>query len=658
MLDKLLKHKRMLAILLGLAFLLMASGFSLTAKVVNEEKEGLVKVGSKAQLEELLDDYYSSQMRQNNYWDVVYEEADFGMVRLESAKSADVAEAPQSANTAADSGGGYSTTNIQVQGVDESDKIKTDGKYIYKINDNQLLIVQAIPADSMQVVARLSFADTNFSPSELYIDNNRLVVLGNYWALPTASPAVPYEEKRIRMIEADSAAVPYPYYNNQEGMRLMVYDTTNIKDPKKIREFDMEGSYLTSRKINSYVYIVTNKYANYPSPVLPVYRDDAFSEESKEVSLDRIWYCPGEVYPNYVLMGGVNVADISQAAQVEAYLGQGENVYASLNNMYIAVSSYAEDATKIFKFALNKATFTFDGQGEVKGHVLNQFSMDEKNDNFRIATTSGDMWGSRGNISQNNLYILDKDLKPLGQIEGIAPGEKIYSARFMGDRAYMVTFRTVDPFFVIDVKDPTQPQVLGQLKIPGYSDYLHPYDENHVIGFGKDTIELKSYANESQAYYLGMKISIFDVTNVEQPVEQFKTIIGDRGTESALLNDHKALLFSPGKNLLAFPITVMELKGKPVVESNRDYSYPNYGEFTFQGAYVYHLDLNTGFTLKGKVTHISSNEYKNAGDYWYDSDKNIERLLFIGDTLYSASNTYISANDLASLVEKGRSALK
>jgi uncharacterized secreted protein with C-terminal beta-propeller domain len=226
----------------------------------------------------------------------------------------------------------------------------------------------------------------------------------------------------------------------------------------------------------------------------------------------------------------------------------------------------------------------------------------------------------------------------------MAPGERIYSVRFMGSRAYVVTFRTVDPLFVIDLKDPKKPKVLGQLKIPGYSDYLHPYDENHIIGFGKDAV-----AVGDNAYYLGMKIAVFDVSNVSNPVQMFSEKIGDRGTDSELLRNHKALMFSKEKGILSFPVTVMTVKNKS--GNTGSYGMPEYGTFEFQGAYVYSINLKDGLKLKGHITHISDQEYKLSGDYWYNSNKNIQRILYIDDVLYTVSGYGIKANNLNSLKE-------
>jgi uncharacterized secreted protein with C-terminal beta-propeller domain len=215
----------------------------------------------------------------------------------------------------------------------------------------------------------------------------------------------------------------------------------------------------------------------------------------------------------------------------------------------------------------------------------------------------------------------------------------------------MVTFRTVDPFFVIDLKDPAAPRVLGDLKIPGYSDYLHPYDENHIIGFGKDTIELCAgfSGGETMAYYTGFKMAVFDVSDVSNPKEKFQEKIGGRGTESPILHNHKALLFSRERNLLALPITLMEVQGPELMQGG----FPAYGEFTFQGAYVYNLDMTDGFQLKGRVTHLSDEDYRMAGSHWYNSDKNVDRILFISDALYTLSGSYIKANDINNLNEIG-----
>jgi hypothetical protein len=223
----------------------------------------------------------------------------------------------------------------------------------------------------------------------------------------------------------------------------------------------------------------------------------------------------------------------------------------------------------------------------------------------------------------------------------------IYSVRFLGDRAYMVTFRTIDPLFVIDTSDPRNPTILGKLKIPGYSDYLHPYDENHILGFGKEAVESK---DGNFAWYQGMKIALFDVSDVERPLELHKTMIGDRGTDSPLLYNHKALLFDKERNLLAFPVTVAQIsdaqkEGEPGSA---------WGTTVFQGVYVYDLTLKDGFGLRGKITHYDEDTLQKTGDAWYGYGKNIERVLRIDNSLLAISSASITNSALQTLLLQKR----
>lgn len=575
--------------------------------------------------------------------------------------------------TAADSAAGpadYSRTNVQVAGVDEADLVKTDGRYIYYVNRERVVIARAYPAEDMKVVKVLDFADKSLYPQELYVDDKHLVVIGHsrgYRDIPMIEPMV---DGSARM--APGIVPPY----HRDMVRAVVYDLGDKANVRQVRELELDGSYVSSRKIGSALYLVANRQVYYypgrePADLKPLYRDSAASGGYMSLDYPEIKYFPGFVQPNYLVVAGVNLADSGEKARVSAYLGSGQNIYASPANLYVAVTQYhyyglregmpgllpdqpaSRNKTKIYKFALNNGSITYKATGEVPGTILNQFSMDEHNSYFRVATTTGEIWRSDEHTSKNNVYILDGSLNQAGKLEGIAPGEQIYSTRFVGNRAYMVTFRTVDPFFVIDLKDPRQPKILGALKIPGYSDYLHPYDENHIIGFGKDTIELgmkgpEGKGSDTMAFYTGMKMAIFDVTDVSNPVEKFKESIGDRGTDSELLHNHKALLFSREKGLLAFPVTVMEVDGSAVSPGE---SFPRYGKFKFQGAYVYSVDLTGGFKLKGKITHLSGEDYLRAGSYWYDSEKNVKRAMFIKDRLYTLSGKYIKANSLTDLKE-------
>jgi inhibitor of cysteine peptidase len=262
-------------------------------------------------------------------------------------------------------------------------------------------------------------------------------------------------------------------------------------------------------------------------------------------------------------------------------------------------------------------------------------------------------------------------MKSVGKLQGLANGEQIYSVRFIEDRAYIVTFMLTDPLFVVDLKNPASPKILGELKIPGFTNYLQPYDETHLIGFGMETTVVNE-GGMDRARPQGMKIAIFDVGNVAKPVQQFMTTVGGVGTYSEVLNNHKALLFSKEKNLLALPITV----------NNYD-NNTNNTQQTYQGAYIYNIDLVNGIKLKGKITHMDAAKNSNqnsssapaASDPSISTDANgkgvsilpypavngqylVDRILYINDTIYTLSNGLIKANDINTLKEKSKLILK
>lgn len=639
----------------GLLFLLAALTWCFPKQPVSVEAASLPRVESKEKLLELLKQYQNQYKRYS---------PDMFVSGTDTAKASTV----QNEAAPVPAPGQYSQTNTQVAGVDEADLVKTDGQYIYQVSGKRLLIVKAAPASDMELVSKITVADKNFTPLEIYVDNNYLILIGQLNEYNPIFEPYPLENGELYCPPAYSMSVT----------RAQVYDISDRSNPLKLREVDLEGCYLSSRKIGSSLYLVSNRYIHLygirnEETLLPHYRDSAGSQSMSSIGYDRICYFPGSIYPGYILVAGLNVADNSQAVQVESYLGNGENIYASASRLYVALSNYEhhppavakdsaapvdhhpESQTVIHAFDLNSGKVKYAAQGTVPGTIINQFSMDAYNGYFRIATTTGEVWRSDQPTSCNNIYVLDQGLNMVGRLEGIAPGEKIYSTRFMGNRAYMVTFRNVDPFFVIDMSNPQAPSILGKLKIPGYSDYLHPYDENHVIGFGKDTIVAKGSGGNDQAFYQGMKLALFDVSDVANPVEMSRQVIGDRGTDSELLNNHKALLFSRENNLLAFPVTVMEIEAK---ESSSSSSWPAYGSFTFQGAYVYQIDLQNGLLYRGRITHLSGDDYAKAGDYWYDSEKNIRRIIYIGDNLYTLSDGMIQAHNIVNLSLTGSVDLK
>jgi len=504
----------------------------------------------------------------------------------------------------------YSKTNIQVEGVDEADVVKTDGEYIYVISSQKVIIVKAYPAEEAAVLSRIT---VNGTLEQLFINGDRLVVF-------------------------------YESGGSEAKTCINIYDISDRANPMLKNEIAVDGQYFSSRMIGDYVYVVIRKTAllNEGEVSLPkIYSNDG----CRVILATDIYYSnisdSGYIFTTIVT---VNIFEDTQKPKDETILsGWTTCIYVSLENIYLAIGDY--DKTVLHRIHMENGEISIVADGEVTGYVLDQFSMDEHEGYFRIATTS-QMTSFPEESSpilhlQNNVYILNMDLDTIGKLESIAPGEDIHSVRFMGDICYLVTFRKIDPLFVINLSDPYSPKILGELEITGYSDYLHLYDENHVIGVGKETIA----AEEGDfSWYQGVKISLFDVTDMTNPEELAKYEIGDRGTDTPVLNDHKAFLFDREKNLLVLPVLVAKVN---------EGQYPNgvpppytYGEYVWQGAYIFtiSLELEEKIMLRGTITHIENGNLHNASNY-------VTRALFIGDVLYTISESKIKMNSLLDLSE-------
>jgi inhibitor of cysteine peptidase len=519
----------------------------------------------------------------------------------------------------------YSATNIQVAGVDEADIVKTDGKYIYLASGNRTIIVEAYPPEQAQVLSEIEVEGTVIG---IFINGDRLVVFEQetpYYGY--------YDVPAVR----EYAIMPYI----SPRVLIKVYDISDRETPQLQRELSADGQYLSSRMIGDYAYVVVNE---------PVYEEDdeinlptiySGGDETEIPATDIYYYDVVDYYYMYTTIIAINIQDDSQEPTYETVLlGASSNLYVSMNNIYLTFPVWGRDVgdvgkTSVHRIRIEGGVMNYTASGEVPGMVLNQFSMDEYAGYFRVATTT------YGQTTDNNVYVLDMSLNITGSVTGLAPTETIYSARFMGERGYMVTFKKVDPLFVIDLSDPYNPRELGYLKVTGYSDYLHPYDENHIIGIGKETTDAGEFA-----WYQGVKISLFDVSDVRNPVEISKLEIGDRGSGSPVLWDHKAFLFDRLRNLLVMPISVAEVdqsKYPGGVPANAR------GEQVWQGAYVFDISIDNGLQVKGRITHIEEPTDLEQGYYYYYSPFSVERSLYIDDILYTISDAKIQMNDLENL---------
>jgi uncharacterized secreted protein with C-terminal beta-propeller domain len=629
--------KRFLGMMVAL-FIILSSGINFVMSDQSKPKSFLQKVGTFSNFKKLVDEALKKNPYMGSGENIMYESAPDFVIKGENKEGSESF---------------YSQTNVQVMGVDEADIAKTDGQYIYiakpypKIKDNGIVIVKAYPPEEMKVLSKIKLSD-EFYPEEFYVDGRYLVVICEKEKIVDREPVI--QKNNFPNIDTKKIKVYVPYQLLIETY-CIVYDISDKSNPKEIRRVLISGRYLTSRKIGTSLYIVTEKqfpyriYANksYSEQDFKPYFSDSITGSSKKIyiNFDRIKYIPDFINYGITVIGSFDIESKDEIC-VECVLGGGNIVYCSQENLYLCSEvikkvywpekwednirpwySYVRK-TMISRFELSKGKINLEAASVVNGKVLNQFSMDEQDGYFRIATTGERLYFPEKNYDYfNAVYVLDKNLRVVGKIDNIAKGERIYSARFIGKRLYLVTFKELDPFFVIDLEDPHNPKVLGYLKIPGYSTYLHPYDENHIIGFGRDAQDL----DEKYAIPLGLKIAMFNVEDVKNPKELFKIIIGGKGTYSELLNNHKALLFDKNKNIFAFPVEVYDKKGH-----------------NFTGAFVYSIDLKEGFVLRGKISHEIDDGYC----------EEIDRLLYIGDVLYSVSNSMIKASFLESFKEIAR----
>jgi uncharacterized secreted protein with C-terminal beta-propeller domain len=598
-----------------------------------------------------------------------------------------VAESAKGHSTSLSSAGAteYSTTNVQVAGVDEPDFVKNDGRYIYVISGDTLAIVDAFPASGAAIVSKTMIDDT---PKDIFVSGNSLVLF------TTGSSTMDGGDSPVYASQMKSM----PYYGSySSATHAVFYDISDRKKPKVTKDYEIDGDYIDARLIGSNLYLVTREQVyGYKSEdvTVPCVRENAkclftpdvyyFDNPERQyafttitsfditsanekdaktylvgsgnimyVSTDALYisyqkyhniYRRGVTEPAVALKGGGTGTSGSSSGVSSSMVWEDFNTMSEAEKQVVIADMKAQEVEKIqkkeidqsttviHKIAIDNGAITYNARGEVPGYLRNQFAMDEYNNDLRVATTSN-VYTSRGSYEYNNVFVLNSGMKMIGSLTHIAEQETIYSTRFLGNRLYMVTFKRVDPFFVIDLSIPANPKILGKLKIPGYSDYLHPYDSTHIIGLGKET-GTNDWGGVSTQ---GLKLALFDVSDVENPQQVGKIEIGDSGSDSAALSDHKAFLFDKEKNILVIPARVVRQVATQSEKLSGD--QPN----IWYGAYVFGVDPASGFVLRGTVEHGTGG----SGYYYYGSSKNeVKRSLYIGDTLYTLSTAKILANPL------------
>jgi len=529
----------------------------------------------------------------------------------------------------------YSTTNLQEPGVDESDVVKNDGQYLYVLTDDVLRILRVSPPDGLEQLGMVRF---DYSGRDLYLYGDTVIALLREY---------PYAPGEIRPLNA-----PGDNGGTYSGPRTIValVDTTDKAQPTVTRTFVFEGELVSSRRIDNKLHVILSAYPPVPPDTppdeidviplerwLPKYQvtlPDGSIQAGNVAEWDA-FYRPNE--PDGCGVTAIVTIDVANPAAGHtsvAVVADRGVIYASPNALYLTDTDYDEQAnlrqtTAIHKFDLTGGSARYVASGSVSGRLLNQFSLGEYEGYLRVATTTDSFSNGQDGRSKNHVFVLgeqDDRLVIVGSITDIAPGEELYAARFLGPRGFLVTFEKIDPLFTLDLSDPTQPRLVGELKVPGYSDYIHPLGDNYLLTIGKDAEDAGGFS-----WHQGVQLSLFDVSNPAEPVLVDKVILGTRGTESEACYDHKAFNYFAARGLLAVPIWLVEGGS----------GGPEIGEHTFTGLYVFRVQTDQGFELLGRIATGSADECAYCWD-WYAWTRSV----FLGPAVYAVTAEGVRASPI------------
>ena len=405
------------------------------------------------------------------------------------------------------SGSSFAKTYVQVDGVDEADIIKNDGKYIYYVNNKSEIIIYQ---NDELITIITDFNQDNIN--NFYDDDT--------FEYKTINDIYVTADKLIVNVTSDNC-------NNGKYCSMIdsyVYDISDIANPNLIKKFTQSGSYSTSRLIDNMLYVISNKYMYDCKTEEDCYILTGENEKKTILPAESI-KCGNSINDtNCLVVSAVNLDVQERTADTKAFLGCGSSVYCNKTNMYITISG---DETEIVKAELTESEIKFTATAKVKGYVNNQFSMDERNGCFRIATS--DEIG-------NNLYILDSQLNKISEITGFAENEQIQAVKYIGDMAYVITYEFTDPLFVIDLSDLHNPEIKGSVEITGFSSQLVSVDENTLLGIGYD-----------ETY--GIKFALFDISNPFSPIVLDSYTMPDAYSNAQ--HNHKAIVVNKEKNYFA-----------------------------------------------------------------------------------------------------------
>ena len=456
----------------------------------------------------------------------------------------------------------YSDTNNQVEGVQEADIIKTDGEYIYAAVDGDVYLLrenggnpEILSKIEKKAGTELDEKDGAHEAEEyvnnIYVTETRLVLMKYTVDYSTYEDAV-----------AEDVAIAGCYVG-QGTYTAAVYDIADRSHPVLLNELGQSGTLISSRMVGDILYLVYSYYVpgeideTDPSTYVPaLYLGDA----KTDVAAGDIMLLGKPGAAQYLTVSSIDVGSPAEFLDTQSILGCGSDIYCNSETLVVALTTMEEtndvskDKTELFRFSLKDGAVTMESQGSVPGYVLNQFSMDEYNGYFRIVTTEnvthyfneGGIASAEQEKTRNHLFVLDESMNIVGSIEDLARGESIYSARFMGDTGYFVTYRQVDPLFTVDLSTPSEPKILSELKVPGFSNYLHPFGDGLLLGFGQNS-------DEESGEIQGLKLSMFDTSDPAAVAEKHSELLGEKYMWSNAIGNHKAILVDSEKNLIGFP---------------------------------------------------------------------------------------------------------
>ena len=545
----------------------------------------------------------------------------------------------------------HSTTNVQTEGVDEGDIVKTDGEYIYCLNTSGFNIVRAQRGD-MELTYKLDI--DNYYPIEMYSDGNTLVLIGGI-----------YEPFDYLSIDGDYIyyrCMPYYYYNRKTDIR--VFDISDKTAPVELRHVTVDGYYNTSRMTDGQLYYIVDysfsRYYRYSdNDPRPNYSYSAkINGADQKLPLGNIYKIGDNDSYSFTIVGKMNISDGAVSEnKLNGYIGANGELYASEKYLYLVGTEYENSrvkneeqkvivSTSVSRTAITKiamSDLSIVARASVMGSINDRFSLDEYQNNLRVATTTDKYTysyyygkneddyvysGDSDSYRVNRVYVLDADLKQIGLIDEIAVGEKIYSCRFNGAKGSLVTFENIDPYYNLDLSDPTNPKISKGLKEDGVSHYIHYLgDSGYTIGVGVDT-HVNQYGNAVSG---GVKISMYDNRSGEA-VNVQTYILGDYGY-TPLSDESRALLYDERLGLFAFPVS---------------YYTDNYNA-SKQGLAVFRFNTEQGtLEYRGLLSNMSDDGYEY---YWYYYIDTISRGIRIGDYIYTVSDSRIVSYDWETLTE-------